>query len=103
MSLFTYKEQQFLKENVKGKTVIELTNLFNIAFNKNVEVNTIRNFKKKHKLKSGINTKFVKNQQAHNYKPVGSEFVTKDGYTMIKTKDPNKYQKINTCYLKIKN
>lgn len=90
-SNFTPEEQLFIKNNVKGKKVIELTNLFNKTFNKNIKENQIRNFKKKNKLKSGVNTKFNKGQIPHNYKPVGSEFIDKEGYTYIKIFDPNKW------------
>lgn len=87
---FTEDEQAFIRNNVKGKTVSELTNLFNLAFNKNISENTIKNYKKKNKLRSEINTKFKKGQVPHNYKPVGSEFIC-DGYIYIKTEEPNKW------------
>lgn len=90
-SKFTEEEQIFITNNVNGKTVIELTNLFNKKFNKNIKENQIRNFKKKNKLKSGVNTRFSKGEMPHNYKLVGSEFVDKEGYTYIKVSNPNKW------------
>lgn len=90
-SKFTVAEQVFITNNVKGNTISELTDLFNKTFGKNAKANQIRNFKKKNKLKSGVNTKFHKNQIPHNYKPVGSEFMDDRGYTYIKVADPNEW------------
>ncbi len=89
MNLFTKEEQDFIKENVPGNTIFELTKKFNKRFNKHIKENQIKNYKKRNKLKSGINSKFVKNQKPHNYKPIGSEFINSDGYVMIKIADPN--------------
>ena len=92
MKNFTEKEKDFLQNNVVGRTSEELTQLFNKTFDKKVNCSTIINFKKKYKLKSGIDTKFKKNQQAHNYKNIGSEFVNSEGYTLIKTGNPNTWE-----------
>ena len=90
-SNFNKEEQQFIANNVKGNTITQLTNLFNKKFNKSIKENQIRNYKKKNKLKSGVNTKFYKNQMPHNYKPVGSEFTDDRGYVYIKIADPNEW------------
>ena len=37
-------------------------------------------------------TTFKKGNIPHNHRPVGSERITKDGYTEIKIKEPNKWQ-----------
>ena len=37
-------------------------------------------------------TSFKKGNIPPNYKPVGSERVTRDGYTEVKIKDPNKWE-----------
>ena len=58
---------------------------------KEVKANKIRNYKKSKKLRSGLNTKFHKGQVPHNYKPIGSEFIDKEGYTYIKVADPNEW------------
>ena len=99
---FTEEEQLFIKNNVKGKTVIELTDLFNKTFDTNIRENQMRNFKKKNKLKSGVNTKFNKGQVPHNYKKVGSEFVDNRGYTYIKVSEPNNW-KMKQRYIYEKN
>lgn len=36
-------------------------------------------------------TRFKKEQMPVNYKPIGSERITKDGYVEVKVKDPNKW------------
>lgn len=66
--IFSKEEQEFIRKNVKGKTVQELTKLINIVFNEDHEVNQIRNFKKKNKLRSEVDSKFKKNQVPHNKK-----------------------------------
>lgn len=88
-SKFTEEEKQFIKDNVKGNSSFQLTNLVNQKFNKNITVKQIQQHKKTYKLKSGVNTKFQKNQKAHNHKQVGYEFVSTDGYTYVKIAEPN--------------
>ena len=89
-SKFTEEEKQFIKDNYKGITTPELTKLFNKRFNREEDNEVIRNYKKHNGLKTGIDTRFKKNQVAHNHKPVGSEFVSKsDGYTYVKIAEPN--------------
>lgn len=90
--LFTDEQQKFIENNVFGKTSEELTKLLNQEFNLNLETKQIQYYKKSHKLKSGINTQFKKNQIPHNKKPIGYEFTSTDGYTYIKIAEPNIYQ-----------
>jgi len=90
--LFTIEQEQFIKNNVFGKTSEELTKLVNQTFNLNLTIKQIQYYKKSHKLKSGINTQFKKKQVPHNKKPVGYEFTSSDGYTYIKVAEPNIYQ-----------
>jgi hypothetical protein len=37
-------------------------------------------------------TRFKKGNRPHNYKPVGSRRITRDGYIEVKVKDPNKWK-----------
>lgn len=90
--LFTTEQEQFVKNNVLGKTSEELTKLINKRFNLDLSIKQIRYYKKSHKLKSGINTQFKKNQVPYNKKPIGYEFTSSDGYTYIKVAEPNIYQ-----------
>lgn len=89
--LFTEAEKEFLKENVVGLSSGELTDLFNKEFNRNLNIKQIINYKKTHKLKSNIVTTFKKKQRPYNFKEIGAEFISKDGYTYIKTENPNKW------------
>lgn len=86
---FSEEEKNFIEKNVKGRTSEELTKIINERFNRNLTNKQIQQYKKTHKLRSGISTKFKKGQIAPNYKPVGSEFISTDGYTYIKINDPN--------------
>lgn len=89
-SKFTEEEKQFIREHYKGIPTPELTKLFNKKFNKEESNEVIRNWKKHNGFKNGLNTRFKKNQKAHNHKPVGSEFINKkDGYTYVKIAEPN--------------
>lgn len=89
---FTEEQKEYIKSHVIGRTSLELANLFNNKFNEQITVKKIQQYKKSHKLKSGINTKFKKNQIPHNYKPIGSEFINSNGYVLIKVKNPNSWQ-----------
>ena len=86
------EQKKFIELNYLGKTVKELCNLLNKNFHSNITENQIINYKKKKKLKSGVNTKFQKLSKPHNYKPLFSEFTNSDGYIEIKVAEPNKWQ-----------
>lgn len=112
---------EFLRENVKGITLRELTNRFNKKFNMNVNESAISNLKTKYNLASGIvggqfpkghipankgkkgymskeqyekckATMFKKGNMPQNHRPVGSERIDQDGYTYIKVAEPNKWK-----------
>ena len=118
-----YKDEhiEFVKNNVKGITLKELTNKFNKEFNMNVSESAIANIKNKHNLQSGIiggqfpkglvpwnkgkkgcmsteqyekckATMFKKGQSPQNHKPVGSERIDREGYVFIKVAEPNKWR-----------
>lgn len=91
--MYKYNEIQkkFIVENYRGRTTKQLTDMFNKEFNTNITSEKMSSFKKYHKLKSGVNTMFVKNIKPHNYKTIGSEFINSDGYVMIKIAEPNKW------------
>lgn len=89
MSSFSKEEEDFIKENVSGKFNTEIAELFFKTFNKTIKPSQVKHIKRKHKLRSGVNSKFTKGIKPHNYKPVGSEFVGHNGYIRIKAADPN--------------
>lgn len=112
---YTIKQKMFIEAHVTGRTSEELTRMVNEQFGIELTVQQIRGFKKRFKLKSGLNTRFAeghtpfnkgkkgcssggkatqfkKGHIPHNYKPVGAERVNSDGYIDIKIADPNKWR-----------
>ena len=116
---YDYSEEKikFLKENVKGISLQELTNRFNTEFKSNLSKEVISKMKRKLNLTSGIDTKFKKGQTSWNKgkkmrpetyekckktmfqkgnsvneRPIGDERVDVDGYTYIKVEQPNKWK-----------
>lgn len=114
--LFNQEQIDFIVKNYKGIPFKELTKKFNTKFNTNFEVKQIQRFCGNNKLHNGIiGGRFEKGHQPWNkgtkglckanrtsfkkgqlngrakqlYKPVGSERLDKDGYLLIKVKDPN--------------
>ena len=114
-----YKEKhiEFVRNNVKGITLKELTIKFNKEFNMNVSENAIANIKNKYNLQSGIvggrfekgqiswnkgkkmspsqykkcaATMFKKGNTPANARTIGSERVDKDGYILIKIQNGHK-------------
>lgn len=113
---WTEEECQFLKDNVKGITLKELTNRYNKKFNMNLTESAIANRKNKLKLRSGISggqfekghipankgkkgymsqeqyekckaTMFKKGNVPPNRRKIGSERIDKDGYVLVKIRD----------------
>lgn len=115
MFIATKEQDKFIRDNVAGKLATDLTDIFNKEFGTEVTVGQIRAFKQRNKLRSGIDcrikkgstpankgvkgivyegckkTWFKKGGKPINHKEVGSERVTKDGYTEIKVAEPNKW------------
>lgn len=116
---YNYSEEnvKFLIENVEGISHRELTKRFNERFNTNLSESALANMKRKLNLTNGIDTKFKKGQTScnkgrkmspkqyekckktmfqkgnmSNARPVGSERIDVDGYTYIKTMQPNKWE-----------
>lgn len=115
---YSYDKVKFLKENVKGIYLQELTDKFNKEFNCNLDKKHIECMKRKLNLTSGVDTKFKKGQtpynkgkkmsqeqykkikntmfkmgnKTYNTKELFSERVDKDGYTYIKVGQPNKWK-----------
>lgn len=116
-----YKDEHidFVKNNVKGITLKELTNKFNTEFNMNVSESAIANIKNKYNLQSGIvggqfpkghipankgkkgsmtkeqyekckATMFKKGNIPANARVIGSERIDKNGYILIKIQDGHK-------------
>jgi hypothetical protein len=111
---------QFMIENYQGKDNIELAELLNSKFNLNTNSDRVSNVKANLKRRKGINlntginkgcirkghipfnkgtkgltsankTSFKKGHTPANYRKVGSERVTVDGFVEIKVANPNKW------------
>lgn len=111
---YTEEERKFIKNNVVGRSIKELTKLINKEFNLDLKTTQIKSYLGNHNLKNGLDSKFKKGQappnkghkglakanktsfkkghRPHNYLPVGSERVNGDGYVDIKIADPNKWK-----------
>lgn len=118
--LYSTEEIRFLKDNVKGITLKELTHRFNDHFNTNLSEHAIAMQKAKYGLKSGIvggrfekgynpvnkgkkmskeqydvcsKTMFKPGNKPKNTDPVGTEKLLADGYVWIKIDDKPKVPK----------
>lgn len=111
VKLFSNEQEMFIRENVKGLGNQELADLVNKNFELSITRKQMKNWKRNHSLSSGLTgqfkkgnvpvnkgskglynvggnkTSFKKGQKAHNYKPVGSERIDRDGYVLIKVSD----------------
>lgn len=115
--LFTYEQEKFIKENVKGTLTANLTDLVNETFGTSYKVSQIKNLKHRRKWSSGLTghfekghkpfnkglkqtdymtaeqidktkaTRFKKNSVPPNWKEIGSTRISKDGYLEIKVSD----------------
>ena len=115
--IFTDEQEKFIKENVKGILVADLTDLVNETFGTSYTVSQVRNLKNRRRWRSGLTTqfekghkpfnkglkqtdymaaeqiektkatRFKKNSVPPNWKEIGSTRISKDGYLEIKVSD----------------
>lgn len=115
--LFTDEQEKFIRENVKGILVADLTDLVNETFGTSYTVSQVRNLKNRRRWSSGLTThfkkgykpfnkglkqtdymaaeqiektkatRFKKNSVPPNWKEIGSTRISKDGYLEIKVSD----------------
>ena len=110
----TLEQQEFIKNNVKGLSNTDLTNLFNKTFSTDFKETQIKTYKTRNNLKSGIDTRFKKGhcpaikgkpifygglstrfQKGHkgySYKELGSERINANGYWEVKVHDPDVWE-----------
>ena len=113
---YTKEEQAFMSEFVPGHSHKEIQDEFTKRFRWEIAISQVKSYIRNHHLTTGRTGRFEKGITAHNkgkkmspevyekakktmfqkghvpknYKPVGSERIdTKDGYVLIKVKDPN--------------
>lgn len=119
MKLLSNEQDKFLRENVRGLTNQELTDLINKKYHTSFTINQIKGYKKNHHILSGLNcrfqkghtpvnkgkkwddyltkeqqeklkeTMFKKGHRPANYRSVGSERINCYGYVELKVKDPD--------------
>lgn len=116
--VYTIAEREFLKSYIPGHFSYEIQSAFEEKFGKCLTYAQIKSFKGNNKIRSGVNTTFKKKhvpankgkkmsleqyakckgtmfKKGHspqNYRPVGSQRITKDGYIEIKVKDPGTWK-----------
>ena len=108
------EEKAYFMEIVPGRHYDEVLELMNAKFDYQFKKSQLSGAAKRYGVKTGFDgrfpkgnvpknkgtkgltgpnkTSFKKGQQAPNYRPVGSERITRDGYTEIKVADPNKWR-----------
>ena len=108
--LYSQEMKQWLRDNVKGRSLIQLTEDFNKHFGTNFKTNQIGHLKGDLNLRNGNDTKFKKGQEANNkgqkmseaqrkklehtwfqkghtpmnFQEIGTEYVDVDGYIVTK-------------------
>ena len=114
MVYWSSEEKKYLTEITPGHHYNEIANLMTEKFEHEFTINQIKNAINRYKLNTGFNgqfkkgnvpankgkkgfmganrTSFKKGNTPYNYKPVGSERITKDGYIEVKVSDPNKWR-----------
>lgn len=130
MHRYSKEQKEFIITNNYGKYSKELAEMFNQHFNTNITAKEIAYFRRNNKLNSGLTGQFKKGNVPHNkdkkqveymsqeaiektketrfkignkpknYRPVGSERITKDGYIEVKVADPNKWETKNKIIYK---
>jgi hypothetical protein len=112
--VYSQEEHDFILQHYLGRDNQELTNMFNAHFGTDVKCSQIKSYKNNRKWDSGLTghyekgsipankgtkgltsanrTSFKKGNRPANYRPVGSERLSKDGYLEVKIADPNKWR-----------
>lgn len=110
MHSYTTKEIEYLKEITPGRSNKEITEIFNKKFNLNLDAKALASTRKRHGIttgrtgyfpkghtpfnkgkkkywEGGEETQFKEGHRPHNWVPIGSERVSKDGYIQIKIQE----------------
>lgn len=91
--IFTEEENEFLKNNIKGRSAIELISMFNDKFGRSITKNQLTSYKRKTGITSGIDSRFKEGQISPTHKPIGYEHTTTDGMTYIKVGEPSVWER----------
>lgn len=112
--VWTPEMLEFLRDDCWKKSAIDAAELVNGRFGVTVSEQQVRSARQNHRIKSGLTghfpkghipfnkgmkgmrvspaTEFKKGQMPVNFKPVGSERVDKDGYIIVKVKNPKTWK-----------
>lgn len=114
--LFPRAIREFIRENNKGKTAVQLQELLNRTFDRDYSVQQIKSIRGRMHLDSGLRCYFEKGHipsnkgkkgfyapgsekgwfkkghSPHNHVEVGTEVMSTDGYLKIKTAEPNVWE-----------
>lgn len=115
--IFTKEQKEFINNNYIGITSQKLVDSLNSKFITDFTVKSVIKYKKQNKLKSGVDCKFKKGQEPpnknkcykgftnsgsfkkghvpHCKKTVGSIRIDPDGYMLIKTANPSKWELVH--------
>lgn len=111
---YSETELTWIKNNQAGISRKELAEKFNTKFGRDISVQNLHGLCKRKGWHNGRNTCFRKGQKPwntgkkgytgpnktsfkkgqipHNHKSIGHEYITRDGYIMIKVAEPNKFR-----------
>lgn len=115
---YTEAERHFFEEYVPGHSYFEIQQAFIKKFGWEITIGQVKSYIGNHHLNTGRTgyfkkgnipsnkgkkisaeayekakgTMFKKGNVPHNYRPVGSERINKDGYTEVKVKDPRTWK-----------
>ena len=114
LHIWTEEEKEYLKQITPGHYHKEIQKMMNEKFNLELTLGQIKGAVQRYKLNTGITghfkkgytpfnkgtkgltranrTSFKKGNKPKNYKPVGSERLTKNGYIQVKVQDPNTWK-----------
>ena len=111
---YTEEQREFIRAIIHGRPYQTVTDMFNAEFGTDFQVSRIKGIIKRLGLVNGRNTQFYprqtswnkdrkglryspatefkKGHRPQNWKPVGSERITKDGYIEVKTAEPKTWK-----------
>lgn len=89
---YTPEQDRFLRDNVSGRSVIELTAMFNECFNLNLRYAQISGALRSRGIHRGVVFRFKKGHIPPNRKTLGSEKLNSDGYVTVKMSNVGSYR-----------